>query len=117
MKNHDEVKALLDEILITRPRSVWLDKLNAAGVPCGSINTLDQVLTHPQVLARDMVVEVDHPVAGKTKLTGAPVKLSDTPAEIRTPPPLLGEHTDEVLTEVLGLSASEIEALRAGGVV
>ncbi|MDP6086066.1 MAG: CoA transferase [Nitrospinota bacterium] len=117
VKNHDEVKALLDEILITRPRSVWLDKLNAAGVPCGSINTLDQVLTHPQVLARDMVVEVDHPVAGKTKLTGAPVKLSDTPAEIRTPPPLLGEHTDEVLTEVLGLSASEIEALRAGGVV
>jgi len=64
-----------------------------------------------------MVVEVDHPVAGKTKLTGAPVKLSDTPAEIRTPPPLLGEHTDEVLTEVLGFSASEIEALRAGGVV
>ena len=117
VRNHDELKGELEEILRAQPRSFWLDKLNEAGIPCGSINTLDQVLTHPQVLARDMVVEVDHPVAGKTKLTGIPVKLSDTPAGVHSPPPLLGEHTDEVLQGVLNFSVDEIQALRDEGVV
>ena len=117
VKNHDELKAIVDEMFIAQPREHWLEKLHAAGIPCGSINTLDQVLTHPQVLAREMVVEVDHPVAGPTKLTGAPVKLSATPASVRTPPPLLGQHTDEVLSEVVGLGPSEIEALRSEKVV
>ena len=117
VRNHDVLKEELEEILRAQPRSFWLDKLHEAGIPCGSINTLDQVLTHPQVLARDMVVEVDHPVAGKTQLTGAPVKLSDTPAGVYSPPPLLGEHTDEVLKEILNFSVDEIQALRDEGVV
>ncbi|MFQ5913861.1 MAG: CaiB/BaiF CoA transferase family protein [Nitrospinota bacterium] len=117
VRHHGDLKAILDEMFIAHPRGYWLEKLDAAGVPCGSINTLDRVLTHPQVLAREMVVEVEHPVAGRTKLTGAPVKLSETPARIRTPPPLLGQHNEEILSDVLGLSPSEIGALKSEGVV
>jgi crotonobetainyl-CoA:carnitine CoA-transferase CaiB-like acyl-CoA transferase len=117
VQHHDELKAILDEMFAAHPRDYWLEKLDDAGIPCGSINTLDQVLTHPQVLAREMVVEVNHPVAGPTKLTGAPIKLSETPTEVRTPPPLLGEHTEEILSGVLGLASSDIKGLQAEKVV
>lgn len=117
VQNHDELKTEIEKILKTQSRAVWLERLHAAGIPCGSINTLDQVLTHPQVLARDMVVEVDHPVAGKTKLTGVPLKFSDTKAGVFSPPPLLGEQTDELLRELLHFSLDEIRDLRDEGII
>ena len=94
-----------------------LAKLDAAGVPAGRINTLDRVLSDPQVLHRQMVVEVEHPTAGPLKLLGVPYKFSQTPAEVRSAPPLLGQHTDEVLRGLLGYSDDEIAALRAAGAV
>ena len=86
-------------------------------MPCGPINQLSDVFADPQVLSRGMVLEIPHPTLGQVKQTGVPIKFSRTQGSVDRHPPLLGEHTDEVLTEVLGFSASEIEALRAGGVV
>ena len=83
----------------------------------GAINTIDQVVKHPQVQARGMIVESEHPVAGKVKRVGVPVKLSETPGSVREPAPLLGQHTDEVLHEYLGMTDAEIAALRQEGVI
>ena len=94
-----------------------LRRLSAAGVPAGRINTLDRVLSDPQVLHRQMVVEVDHPTAGALKLLGVPYKFSRTPATVKSAPPLLGQHTDEVLRTLLGYSEEEIAELRACGAV
>ena len=117
VENYNVLKPILDEVLAADTRETWLDKLRAEGIPCGLINDLAQVLTHPQTLAREMVVEVDHRVAGKTPLTGAPVKLSQTPGGVRLPPPVLGEHTEEVLCDVLGRTKDEVARLRKAGVV
>ena len=87
------------------------EMLDKAGVPCAPVNTLDRVLTDPQTLAREMVVEIRHPFIPDLKLLGIPIKLSDTPGHIRKPPPLKGQHTEEVLTE-LGYGAADIRALR-----
>ena len=87
------------------------------GIPVGAINTIDQVVEHPQVKARDMIVESDHPVAGRVKSVGVPVKLSDTPGSVREPAPLLGQHTDEVLQQYLGMSDADIASLRQAGVI
>ena len=94
-----------------------LETLRGAGIPCGPINNLAQVLNEPQNLAREMVVDVDVPVAGPTKVTGVPIKLSETPGAVRTPPPTLGQHTDEVLESVLGMDEAQRNALREEGVV
>jgi crotonobetainyl-CoA:carnitine CoA-transferase CaiB-like acyl-CoA transferase len=75
------------------------------------------VVEHPQVKARDMIVESEHPVAGRVKSVGVPVKLSDTPGSVRQPAPLLGQHTDEVLRQYLGMSAADIASLRQAGVI
>jgi crotonobetainyl-CoA:carnitine CoA-transferase CaiB-like acyl-CoA transferase len=83
----------------------------------GAINTLDQVVAHPQVRARGAIVEYTHPVAGTIETVGPPVRLSETPGSIRCPAPLLGEHTDRVLRERLGISDEEIARLRAAGVI
>jgi formyl-CoA transferase len=95
----------------------WLAKFNEAGIPAGQIKNIDEVLTDPQVLHRQMVVEVPHPTAGTVKLLGVPYKFSDTPASVRFAPPLLGQHTQEVLSSMLGMNAGEIVALQAAGVV
>jgi crotonobetainyl-CoA:carnitine CoA-transferase CaiB-like acyl-CoA transferase len=89
----------------------------AAGLPAGRINDIGQVFADPQVLARGMAVELDHPTAGRIRLPGVPVKFAATPAAIQGPPPRLGEHTDQVLAETLGLEPGEIAALRAAGAV
>ncbi|MDI6878675.1 MAG: CaiB/BaiF CoA-transferase family protein [Desulfitobacteriaceae bacterium] len=91
-------------------------KLHEAGVPCGPINSIDQVLNHPQVLHREMVVDVEHPTAGMIKLLGIPIKLSETPGSIRLAPPTLGQHTKEVAVE-LGYSAEDVEAFKAKGIM
>ncbi len=115
--NRAALIAELQTALAARPVDEWLALFRQHEIPCGAINTLDRVFSNPQVLHRQMVVEVPHPTAGTVKLVGIPFKLSGTPADIRRHPPLLGEHTDEVLMEELGLSAEEVERLRAEGVI
>ena len=93
-----------------------VERLNEAGVPCGPVLDLGQVFRDPQVLARQMMVELPHPERGTIRATGLPVKLSDTPGAIERRPPLHGEHTEEVLRG-LGLSADEVADLRARGIL
>ena len=87
------------------------------GVPVGAINTIDRVIDHPQVVARGALVECDHPVAGKVRVVGPPARLSETPADVRMPAPLLGQHTDDVLRERLALDDREISRLREVGAI
>lgn len=111
-----ELLDLLLPVFRTRTTADWVARLLAAGVPAGPIYRMDEVMTDPQVLFREMVVDLTHPRAGPIKVNGVPVKLSDTPGAVRTPPPLLGEHTDEVLRD-LGLAPAEITALREERIV
>jgi crotonobetainyl-CoA:carnitine CoA-transferase CaiB-like acyl-CoA transferase len=109
--------ARLQEVFLTRSYAEWEELFLKHGIPVGAINTIDQVVDHPQVRARDMIVESDHPVAGTVKIVGVPVKLSHTPGSVRQPAPLLGQHTDEVLQTYLHMSQAEIAALRQAGVL
>ncbi len=107
---------LLAAFMKTRARADWLGALEAAKVPCGPINDLADVFADPQVLAREMTVEMPHPLSGSVRLVASPIKFSATPVQYRRPPPLLGEHTAQILAE-LGLSAAEVGALRAAQVI
>lgn len=113
----DALRPFLIDRLRTKPCQAWIAALRDAGVPCGAVRDLQQVLADPQLLERAMVVAMDHPAAGPIKVLGTPVKLWGTPGSLRTPPPRLGQHTDEVLAKDVGLSAEEIEALRREGVI
>lgn len=117
VERREELVRLIEARLQARSRDQWIAAFAAAGLPTGPINTVDQVFRDPQVLHRGMVQEIEHPTAGRVKLVGIPVKFTATPGEIRLPPPLLGQHTEEVLTGLLGLTASEIAALRTDGVI
>jgi crotonobetainyl-CoA:carnitine CoA-transferase CaiB-like acyl-CoA transferase len=103
--------------LVKKTRAEWIGLLSAEGIPCAAINSIEDVFNDPQVLHRKMLEVVDHPTIGKLKLAGIPVKYSDAELSIRRPPPLLGEHTEEVLKEKLGLDTAEIDRLRRAGVV
>jgi formyl-CoA transferase/CoA:oxalate CoA-transferase len=116
-KNRESLIARLQEIFLTRTYEEWEALLLANGVPVGAINNLAEVVDHPQVKARNALVEMDHPRAGKVRLVGVPIRLSETPGAVRTPAPLLGEHTDEVLTSRLGLSADALRSLREAGAI
>jgi formyl-CoA transferase/CoA:oxalate CoA-transferase len=115
MRNRESLIARLQQVFLTRTYEEWEALLTANGIPVGAINNLAQVVEHPQVKSRGSIVEIDHPRAGKLRVVGVPVRLSATPGSVRTLSPALGEHTDEVLRELLGLSVAEIEALRAAG--
>jgi formyl-CoA transferase len=117
VKNRDELVPILAEMVKGKPRDWWIEQLEAVGVPCGPINDLHDVFKNPQVQARGMMIEAAHPTAGKVKLVRNPMRLSASPAETDMAPPLLGQHTDEVLREVLGRSESDIADLRAKGIL
>ena len=114
---YDELRPLLDDVFRTRPRQAWIDDLVAAGVPCGAVRDVGQVLGDPQLAAREMVAELDHAVAGAIRVLGVPAKLSATPGQVKTPPPTLGQHTDAVLEELLEIDAVERDRLRAAGAI
>ena len=88
-----------------------------AAIPCGPVNNMQNLFADPQVLHRNMVVRVPHPTIGTLQLTGIPIKYAETPATVRRRPPLLGEHTDEILNDVLGYQSEAISPLRAQGVI
>jgi crotonobetainyl-CoA:carnitine CoA-transferase CaiB-like acyl-CoA transferase len=115
--NRDALKALIGQAMLERTTAEWILLLEPIGVPCGPINRLDQVFADPQVVHRSMKVDVPHPVAGSIPLVANPIKFSRTPLSYETPPPMLGEHTEDVLREVLGKAADEIQRLRAQGIV
>lgn len=114
MANLPALVEAINSVMVTRDRADWMAAFEAAGVPAGPVHSIGEALSHPQALARDMVVELDHPVAGKTRAIGAPIKFSDTPCSVTRHAPSLGEHTREVLAEH-GYTEAQIDALIASG--
>jgi crotonobetainyl-CoA:carnitine CoA-transferase CaiB-like acyl-CoA transferase len=112
VRHRDTLVPLLEAIFMTRRKSDWLSALEAAKVPCGAINNLAEVFADPHVRSRDMVTTWDHPASGAVELVSSPLKLSTTPVRKDFPPPLLGQHTQEVLQELLHLSAQDLDELR-----
>ncbi|WP_296001875.1 CaiB/BaiF CoA-transferase family protein [Rugamonas sp.] len=117
VKNRDVLVPLLAAMVLARPRDFWIAELEKVGVPCGPINDIGEVYQNPQVRARGVVIDVPHPTAGSMKLVRSPMKMSVSPSTSDRAPPLLGQHTDEILSTVLGRSAADIAALRAKGVL
>ena len=117
VRNRALLVPLLEAIVRDKPAAFWTGKLEAAGVPCGPINSIAQALADPQAVARGLRIELPHPTAGTVPLVGMPIRMSASSPSYDRPPPLLGEHTDEVLREVAGLRADEIAALRSRGVL
>ena len=115
--NYDSLKPALDKTLSAQTREVWISRLKGAGVPCGSVRDLQEVFSDPQTQARGMLVELEHAAAGLLKMTGTPLNFSETPGSVRTPPPLLGEHTNAILMSDLGFDRGRIDDLRAKGVI
>lgn len=116
-QHHAELEPMLNEALGRCTTEEWLREFDAIGLPCGPLNDIPHAADQPQVKARDMLVEVEHPAGFSLKIPDSPLRLSRTPGRIQGPPPAIGEHTDEVLTSLLGLSAREIAELRAADVV
>lgn len=116
MANREQLAWLLGDHLRQRPTVDWLQELDAAGIPAGPINDIEAMANDPQTLAREMVVDLQHPVAGATKALGLPIKLGTTPGSVRRPAPTFGQHTREVMGAA-GFSAAEIDALHAQGAV
>lgn len=117
VQNRRALSSLIEPIMLEKSTQEWIEVLRQVGIPCGKIQSVGEVCEDPQVLARDMVVPIEHPKAGPLRVTGVPIKLSDTPGAVVLPPPLLGEHNREVLEEWLHMSASDVEQLRQGGAV
>lgn len=106
----NELTSILNEIFTNKTINEWLGVLEEAGLPCAPINTVDRIVNDPHIAARNMIVEVEHPIAGKLKMPGVPVKMSATPGAVETHAPLLGQHTNEILKEVLGWDAEKTNA-------
>jgi crotonobetainyl-CoA:carnitine CoA-transferase CaiB-like acyl-CoA transferase len=114
--NRAQLIPLIEAALATRSSAAWAEDLTRVGIPAGAINSIAAALEHPQVQARNMVLTTEHPTAGTLRMTASPIKLSQYTATVRRPPPVLGEHTDEVLGE-LGYSDADIATLRDEGVI
>ena len=119
LKNRDEIVPIVQELMLQKPTDFWLKALEESSVSGGPINKLDQVFADPHVNARDMKLEMDYPATngGKVTLINSPMRLSETPTEARLAPPMLGEHTDEVLKDMLGLDEAKLERLRGKGII
>ena len=115
--NRDALDAAIIEVLRSAPAEQWIEKLTAGGIPCGRINTVAQALSAPHTVAREMVRSVQHPTAGEVNMLGIPFRFSDTPASIRRAPPTLGQHTEQILRDMLKLSDVRIDELRAQKVI
>jgi crotonobetainyl-CoA:carnitine CoA-transferase CaiB-like acyl-CoA transferase len=116
VERRGEINALIDGAMAQGTQAHWIERLNAAGVPCGRVLSVGEALADPQAAAQEMVLAVPHPGHGTVRMTGFPVKLSQTPSRVRRPAPDLGAHTDEVLAEA-GLGPEEVASLRAEGVI
>lgn len=116
-QNYKELYVHLNDAFKGKSTAEWIVELEAAGIPCGPINTIDKVVSDPQVLFREMIVETVHPVAGPVKMAGAPIKMSATPGSVDTPAPMLGQHTADILGELLGKTAAEVEDLQRRQIV
>jgi CoA:oxalate CoA-transferase len=116
-EHHAELEPILIEALRHKTAAEWLAEFDAIGLPCGPLNDIAQAAAHPQVQARHMLTEVEHPRIGSLTVADTPVKLSRTPGAIKGPPPSLGEHTREVLSALLGLSQTELDELAEAGVI
>jgi crotonobetainyl-CoA:carnitine CoA-transferase CaiB-like acyl-CoA transferase len=117
VRHRAELVPLLEAVMKTRNKATWLAALEAAKVPCGAINTLGEVFADPQIQERGMVTTWEHPIQPGLKLVSSPIKMSHTPVRQDLPPPLLGQHTGEVLSEVLGWSPEQQASLRSKGVI
>jgi formyl-CoA transferase len=115
--NVEALEALLEEVFQTEDRAHWLQKCEAAGVPAGPINNFNDVVQDPHYLEREMIEEVEHPVIGKMKMFGIPTKFSAAPGQIKMPAPLFGQHTDEVLSSMIGLTEEKLIELRSQGII
>ena len=116
-ENHSELFPILSDIMSQRKTDDWIDSLGGIGVPCGPINAMDKVVSHPQVQAREMITRIAHRITGEVEVPGVPIKLSKTPGNVDAPAPSLGEHTTEVLTGLLKMHPDEVEQLRRDGVI
>ena len=116
-ENYTALRPILAERFMTKTAEEWQQMFDDAGIPCGPINTVDKVVTNEQVVAREMILEVEHPTAGTTRIPGIPIKLSRTPGEIRLPAPVLGAETEKILTRCLNLTPEQIAALREKQVI
>ena len=112
VRHRAELVPMLEAVMKTRAKADWLSALEAAKVPCGAINSLDEVFADPQVQARGMVTHWQHPLRADLPLVSSPIKLEKTPVRTDRPPPMLGQHTDEVLGELLGVDAARLATLR-----
>jgi formyl-CoA transferase len=117
VENRGELIPILEGEFRKRPRDEWLERLRRLGFPCGPVYTLDEVFRDPHVLSRGMLIEMEHPELGVIKQIGPPMKFSETPCTVGSPPPRLGEHTEEVLRAVAGYSDEEIERLRRASAI
>ncbi|MBN2259346.1 MAG: CoA transferase [Clostridiales bacterium] len=111
-ENYASLRPLIAEKIKMKSVEEWIELLNDGGVPNGPINTVDKVMKDPQILARDMVKEIIHPKAGKLKMPGVPIKMSETQGDIRMPSPILGQHTNEILKELLDMDEDEVVKLK-----
>jgi len=117
VRHRDALIALIRSVTVSRKTQDWVALMEAAGVPCGPINDLAGVFADPQVQARGLRIDLPHPQAGSVPLVANPIRMSDTPVQYRTAPPVLGQHTEEVLTSWLALTPLDVDALRRGSVV
>jgi crotonobetainyl-CoA:carnitine CoA-transferase CaiB-like acyl-CoA transferase len=117
LANRTALQEVLNEAFATRDAQEWVDRLQEGGIPSGPINSIRDVFNHPQAQERQLKIDLEHPTAGKMSFPGFPYRMSKTPAQAHRPPPLLGEHTDEILQEILGYSIDEVARLHEKGAI